>query len=183
MARTDRTTWVRRVFDRVVGLLAQVLPGATTLRPFLHRLRGVHIEHNVFIGDQVYLENEFPQCIEIKEGASVCLRTVVMAHLNWEPGKVVIGKNAWIGPNCFIAAPSGRTLVIGDGAVIAACSCVTSDVDGGSFIMGPKASTVARATVPLTRDIPYHEFLRGVVPLDATEARPKTTMNRNNTPG
>jgi serine acetyltransferase len=172
MADNPHRSIVRRVFGRVLGLLAQVLPGATTLRPFLHRLRGLRIERHVFIGDQVYLENEFPQCIEIREGASVCLRTVVMAHLNWEPGKVVIGRNAWIGPNCFVFAPPGRTLTIGDGAVIAACTCVTSNVEAGTFVTGPKASAVARATVPLTRDRSYYDFLRGVVPFDPPEAEP-----------
>ena len=45
--------------------MARFLPGSTSLRPFLHKLRGVRIQGDVFIGDDVYIENEYPECIEI----------------------------------------------------------------------------------------------------------------------
>src|SRR5207302_1742011 len=45
----------RGAFNRILHLLCRVLPGATNLRPFLHRLRGVRIEGRVSIGDDVTL--------------------------------------------------------------------------------------------------------------------------------
>ena len=71
---------LQRILNRVLGLLARILPGATTLRPALHRLRGVRITGRVFIGDDVYLENEYPENVEIQDGAVVSLRSVLLAH-------------------------------------------------------------------------------------------------------
>src|SRR5262249_7048085 len=56
---------LRRGSNRILHKLARAVPGSTTLRPALHRWRGVAIGHNVFIGDDVYLENEFPELVEI----------------------------------------------------------------------------------------------------------------------
>jgi len=46
---------LRGSINRILHLLARFGPGATTLRPFLHKLRGVKIHGKVFIGDDVYL--------------------------------------------------------------------------------------------------------------------------------
>ena len=53
-------TLLRRIFNRILHSLVQSLPGAKSVRPFLHRLRGVKIYGDVFIGDEVYIENEYP---------------------------------------------------------------------------------------------------------------------------
>jgi acetyltransferase-like isoleucine patch superfamily enzyme len=104
------------------------------LRPLLHRLRGVTVGDGVFIGEEVYIETDFPECVEIQEGALVLLRSTIVAHC-WGPGRVVIGRRAWVGPNCVIAAASGKTLVIGEGACLAAGSVVTSSVPPFTFVV------------------------------------------------
>ena len=68
--------------------MARFLPGATTLRPFLHKLRGVKIYGKVFIGDDVYIENEHPECVEIHEGVQIVLRTNIIAHFRGT-GKII----------------------------------------------------------------------------------------------
>ena len=55
----------RRIINRTLHLIAQYSPGATGFRPFIHKLRGVKILGDVFIGDQVYLENEYPHRVEL----------------------------------------------------------------------------------------------------------------------
>ena len=60
----EKKNLLRRIANRILGLVARWAPGATTVRPFLHRLRGVRITGRVFIGDDVYMENEYPECIE-----------------------------------------------------------------------------------------------------------------------
>ena len=60
---------LRGISNRILHLLARFSPGATSVRPLLHRLRGVRIHGTIFIGDEVYLENEYPEAIEIQEGA------------------------------------------------------------------------------------------------------------------
>jgi hypothetical protein len=70
----------RRIANRILGLLARVLPGALTLRPALHRLRGMQIGRGVWIGDDVYLENEYPELITLEDGAQVA------DFVAWFPG-------------------------------------------------------------------------------------------------
>ena len=131
----------------------------------LHKLRGVRITGKVFIGDDVYLDNEYPESIEIQDGAVICLRSIVLAHTSG-PGKIVIGKNSFIGTNSLISVVGGNTLIIGEGAVIAAASVVNSSVQAHTLMGGPRAKPIGRVTVPFTMDTPYHKFLSGIRPLD-----------------
>ena len=140
------------------------MPGCTSVRPFLHKLRGVKIYGTVFIGDQVYLENEYPEMVEIHDGAQIVLRSIIMCHFRGT-GRVVIESNAWIGPNCVITAPTGRTLTIGEGSVIAASSVVTRDVPKFTFVGGSPAKPISRITVPMTLHTSYEDFKKGLVPL------------------
>ena len=155
---------LRGMMNRVLNLVAQFAPGATTFRPFLHKLRGVKIHGTVFIGDQVYLENEYPEVIELHDGVQLALRTMVMGHLRCA-GKIVIEPNVWIGANCVVAAPAERTLTIGQGSAVAASSVVTQDVSPFMFLGGSPAKPIARVTVPLTLNTSYEDFKKGLVPL------------------
>lgn len=155
----------RRIFNRFFAILAQYIPGCTTIRPLIHRLRGVKIHGSVFIGDQVYLENEYPECIEINDEAQIGLRTIIMAHFRG-PGKVIIGKKVWIGPNCVITANVGTTITIGEGAMIGASSVITKDVPPYTLMLGAKTIPVAKLSTPMTINTPYHEFKKGLKPLN-----------------
>ena len=61
LRRVAKATW-----NRLLHVAARQLPGSTSVRPFLHRLRGVKIGRRVFIADDVYLENEYPERVEIQ---------------------------------------------------------------------------------------------------------------------
>ena len=163
---------LRRITNRLLGFLARVLPGATTLRPVLHRLRGVKITGRVFIGDDVYLENEYPENVEIQDGAQVCLRSVLLAHTRGA-GKIVIGQNAFVGANTVITTAPGRTVTIGEGAVIATSSVVSSDVPGFTLFGIPKGKPLARVTVPLTMETSFDDFLSGLKPLGSASPKAK----------
>ena len=55
-------------------------------------------------------------------------------------GNVRIGKSVFVGTNaCFINGVSGKPLIIGDGAIIAAGACVTKDVPPGAMVAGVPA--------------------------------------------
>jgi acetyltransferase-like isoleucine patch superfamily enzyme len=155
---------LRRVLNRILGMLARFAPGATTLRPFLHRLRGVRITGRVFIGDDVYMENEYPDCIELQEGAQICLRSILIAHTRGA-GRIVIGKDAFVGANCVVAASPGTTLTIGEGAVITTSSVVAADVPAHTLLGNEKAKPLARVTVPFTMETAYERFVAGLRPL------------------
>jgi hypothetical protein len=154
----------RRVLNRVLSLLVRSAPGATTLRPMLHKMRGVKITGRVFIGDDVYIENEYPEFVEIQDGAQITVRCTIIAHTRGS-GRVIIGKNAFIGANCVITAPSGRTLRINEGAVVAAGTVISSDVPAHTLMGVERPKPVARVTVPLTMETSYDAFLVGLRPV------------------
>ena len=168
----------RRALNRLLHSLAKSLPGATSLRPALHRLRGVTIGHDVFIGDDVYLENEYPEAIEIQDGVQISLRAVVIAHTRG-PGKVIIERNAYLGPSAMLITSSGRTLKIGEGAVIGAGVVITSDVGPQLFIPSPQSKAVAKATVPLSTANTIGDFVRGLVPLNDRSSRSTSIEEQN----
>ncbi len=162
----SKSLW-RGVFNRLLHVLARTLPGATTLRPALHRLRGVKIHGWVFIADDVYIENEFPELVEIHENVMIGLRSIIMAHFAG-PGKVVICRNSTITANCLVSAHDGQTLTIGEGAFVAASSLVLKDVPPFTMVAGNPAKSIAKVTIPFppVHDKPYEEFRKGLRPLD-----------------
>jgi UDP-3-O-[3-hydroxymyristoyl] glucosamine N-acyltransferase len=162
---------LRRMFNRLLHSLARALPGSTTMRPMLHRMRGVKIGKGVFIAEDVYMENEYPEAVEIRDGAQIGLRTIILAHTRGV-GRVVIGENAWIGPNVVVAAPAGRCLTIGNGAVIGAGVILNNDVPSQMFVACPPAKAVAKATVPLATTDNMGDFIRGLVPIRSHSKSP-----------
>jgi acetyltransferase-like isoleucine patch superfamily enzyme len=157
---------LRRVFNRILHCLARNTPGSTSFRLLLHRLRGVKIGCGVFIGDDVYLENEYPEAIEIHDGVQISVRAIILAHTRG-PGKVIIEKEAYVGPNTVIITPKGRTLKIGEGAVIGAGVVITNSIAPHMFIASSPASPVAKALIPFTRAANMEDFLRGLIPIRA----------------
>jgi|GEM_PF-889860 acetyltransferase-like isoleucine patch superfamily enzyme len=178
IAHGGRKNLLRRVANRILHALARVCPGSYGLRPRLHRWRGVKIGRGVFIGEDVYLENEYPEAIEIGDNCEIGLRTVILAHLRG-PGRVVIGRNSFIGPCCLIAGANDRVLTIGEGAVIGGGAVITADVPAGVMIKPPAYPVAAQVQVPLV-GATYQEFVRGLRPPGArrrsTPGRPQVAM-------
>jgi serine acetyltransferase len=161
-----RKTLVRRILNRVLAKLAGALPGATSLRPLLHRFRGVQIKGSIFIGDDVYLENEYPECVTIEDGAQICLRTTIIAHTRGT-GQIVLQKNVFIGACSTIIAPEGAVLTIGEGSVVGAGAVISSDVPARSLVAPDRVKTYAQVTVPFTMNTGYDEFRRGLRPISS----------------
>ena len=155
---------LRKASNRFLHLLCRFLPGATTLRPFLHRLRGMKIGKDVWIGDDVYLENEYPECVEIHDGVMVGLRSTIVAHTRGA-GKVIIGKNAFIGAGSTVVTSGGRPLVIGEGAVLMAASLVTGNIAPYTLYGHDPVKPLARVTKPFTSCTTYEEFMSILRPL------------------
>ena len=163
-ARSNRRSLVRQAFNRFLHLLCRFGPGGETLRPFLHRMRGVKIGKNVWIGDDVYLDNEFPECIELEDGAMIELRATILAHTHGA-GRVVIGKNAVIGAGAIVVTSGGRSLVIGEGSVIMASSLVTGSIAPYTLYGSDACKPLAKITKPFTPDTTYEEFMTALRPL------------------
>ncbi len=157
----------------MLHLMARLLPGSTGLRPFLHRLRGVKIHGTIFIGDDVYLENEYPECVEIYEGAAIGLRSTIIAHTGGTGGRgrIIIEKNAMIAAGCTIVCSAGQTLTVGEGSVLSAGSVASNDIPPYTLCAGPRIRAVAKVTVPFTLQTSQEDFARGLRPLRATDTK------------
>ncbi len=157
----------KRLLQRVLGKLAMVFPGGYSLRPWLHKRRGVEIGRNVWISQLVYIDENHPERITIKDNVTIGLRCTIFAHfylgdrcLDRGTGRVVIENDVFIGPNCTIL--SGVT--IGAGSVVVAGSVVTKNVPAGVLYGPPPATPLAKITHPLTSDgkVEYDRFVFGL---------------------
>lgn len=149
---------------RLLHKLAFVMPGGGTLRPWLHRLRGVSMGDNVWIGQLVYIDELHPDHLTIGDNCTIGLRTSIFTHFYWGPkrpqskGTVVIGKDVFIGPHCVILP----NVHIGDGAVIRAGTVVSRNVPPHTFWGSPPAEALGTALVSLTAEHTYDGFTRGI---------------------
>jgi acetyltransferase-like isoleucine patch superfamily enzyme len=151
----------RRMINRILQLIARFGPGANRIRPFIHMLRGVKLGKNVWIGEEVLLENNYPDHIEIGDETQLAMQVIVLTHFRG-PGRVIIGPRVWVGTRSLIAAAHNQILTIGEGSVIGAGSVVTRDVPPFTFVAGSPAKPIARVTVPMTLSTTYEEFKTGL---------------------
>jgi len=133
-------------------------------------MRGVKISNGVFIGDDVLLETEYPECVEIHENVSIIMRAIIVAHTRG-PGKVILEKNCFIGPNVVVVCSVGKTLTIGEGSVISAGSVVTRSVPPRVMVAPPPSRPVATLEVPFTNDVTMEQFLSGIKLLPRSSSR------------
>lgn len=156
---------IRGAFNRILHLIARFIPGSTSIRPFLHRLRGVKIHGKVFIGDEVYIENSHPEAIEMYEESELAPRCTLIAHFRGT-GKIILKQKAWIGTGCIIIASPKQILTIGEGSVVAAGSVVTKDVPPFTLVGGVPAKPIAKVTVPMTLEgTSFEDFKKGLIPI------------------
>jgi len=159
---------LRRIMNRILARVARNVPGATSVRPWLHRLRGVAIHGRVFIGDDVYLENEYPERVQLEDGVQIGLRSTIVAHSR-DCGQVIIRRNAFIGPCSVIISAADTSLTIGEGAVISAGSIITSNIPPKTLVRPERVKACARVTIPFTLGTSYKEFCKGLRPVAAQQ--------------
>jgi heptaprenylglycerol acetyltransferase len=164
--------FLRRATNRILHLMARFSPGAKSLRPALHRWRGVKIGRDVFLGDDVYLDNEWPERIEIQDNVQISMRAIVIAHTRG-PGQVIIEEEAFVGPNCVLVAGAGRVLRIGKGAVVGAGSVITKSVPPALYVAPPPVEVLASVSVPLPKAETMQEFWAGLKPLQPSALHTK----------
>ncbi|HEX3018652.1 MAG TPA: DapH/DapD/GlmU-related protein [Chitinispirillaceae bacterium] len=155
------------LFKRILRKLAFSAPGGYSLRPFLHKLRGVKIGEGVWISQYVYIDELHPESISIGNHSTIGIGSMIIAHLYWGPkqknyqGKVIIEDDVFIGPNCIILPD----VVVGQGAVVQAGTVVSRNVPAKTLWGAPKAGALARVTIPLTHHHSYEKFKNGLRPL------------------
>src|SRR5450432_4877881 len=146
--------------NRILQNIARNAPGATSLRVKLHRWRGVKIGKGAWIGYDAIIETSHPEYVTIKDGASVGIRAVIIAHFRELHG-VVIEEDASIGPGAIIMP----NVTIGRGSVVTAGSVVTKSVPAMTVVQGNPAKAIARVGVPLKMNITLREFSQKLRPI------------------
>ena len=110
-----------------------------TFRPKLVKWGGVKINNtkDVRIGQGCIFDTTHPEDIIIEDGAHIGLRCIILTHFKnpdklklntasggYDYGKVIVGKNSWIGANCIIC----KSVTIGEGAIVGASSVITKNI-------------------------------------------------------
>jgi len=122
------------------------------------------IGKNVFISQFVYIDEAHPEAVTIGDNCIIGLRTSIISHFYTGPrrpvgnGRVVIDKEVFIGPHCVILP----NVTISEGAVIRAGTVVSRNVPAHTFWGPPAAEALGTASVPLTPDTEYEDFMGGL---------------------
>jgi acetyltransferase-like isoleucine patch superfamily enzyme len=160
--RTKKYGVVRHILQWLLRGLDFISPVGDSLRPLLHRLRGVKIGKRVWISLHVYIDSLYPRAIIIGDDCVIGLRTSIIAHLDDFIGPVIIEKGVFVGPHCVIL-PNVR---IGENSVIRSGTVVSQNVPPNTLWGTPNAGPIAKVTVPLIRNVtPYRDFLSGLRPI------------------
>lgn len=148
------------VKNRLLQRLAATMPGAMGFRVALHRLRGVQIGNDVWIGYESLIETGYPSLVSIGNRVIIGIRTTILAHFD-DPKPVTIKDDVFIGP-CAVILPG---VTIGEGAVIVAGSIVSCSVPPMTMVQGNPAVPIAKCGIPLGLRTPYKKFLSHLRPL------------------
>lgn len=162
------------VKNRVLQLAALYSPGGDTIRPMLHRRRGVRIGRRTWVGFDTLIEPSYPHRVEIGDRVAIGIRVLILAHFahlgrNRESASgelddrvsVRIEDDVFIGPGAIIMP----NVTIGHGAVVTSGSVVTRSVAPLTMVQGNPAQPIARCGVPLGLDTPVKEFYRRLTPI------------------
>jgi len=165
------------VRNRVLQLAALYSPGGDTIRPMLHRRRGVKIGRRTWVGFDTLIEPSYPHRVEIGDRVAIGIRVLILAHFahlgrNRESASgelddrvsVRIEDDVFIGPGAIIMP----NVTIGQGAVVTSGSVVTRSVAPLTMVQGNPARPIARCGVPLGLDTPVKEFYARLTPLEST---------------
>ena len=157
--RTPRREYERRIAPRsLLRLLAQKLLHQwargcipTGPRVALYRAMGVTIGRSVFVGLDSWLDDQFPELIEIEDDVTISFRVTVVVHDDARrmngviPGAgdgtvapVRLRRGCYLGAGCLILPG----VTVGERAVVGAGAVVTRDVPPGKLALGVPARVV-----------------------------------------
>lgn len=145
----------RGFWTRLLQQLAMSAPGGFEVRTSLHRMRGVKIGENVWIGYGALIETAYPAQVTIGNNVTIGIRATILAHFQEVMG-VTIKDDVYVGA-CALILPG---VTIGEGSVISAGSVVTASVPPMTLVQGNPAKRVAKCGIPLKLGTSRGEFMR-----------------------
>jgi acyl carrier protein len=161
------TLWIG-LKNRFLQVIALYGPGGWSTRVWLHRMRGIRIGDDVFIGLGVIIEGAYPGLVWIGDRVFIGVRSVVIGHFGGAGPRtrfsseysVRIEDDVYIGPGVVIL-PS---VTIGHGAVVTAGSIVNRSIPPRTMVQGNPAEPVAQCGIPLVGNS-YDKFIHSVRPI------------------
>jgi len=145
---------IRGIFNRLLHIPAYI-SFPTNVTVFLHRMRGVKIGKNTYIGRLVSIDQLNPEMIEIGNEVAISEGVIILAHQRdlsfYKAGmsamhnkmivkKVKINDGAHIGVGAIVLPG----VTIGKGAVIGAGAVVNKDIDDYSIAVGVPAQVIKK---------------------------------------
>lgn len=128
-------------------LLAYACPN-NKLRIFFHRMRGVNIGKNVYIGMFCFFDNLYPEYIYIEDNSSINAGSMILTHfnpmkryapiMNAKVAPVLIKEGAIIAVRSIILPG----VTIGHNSIVSAGSVADKDVDDYTLVRGNPAKKV-----------------------------------------
>jgi len=140
------------------------VPGGAGLRVALHRLRGVNIGKDVWIGYKALIETGYPNLVSIGDRAIIGVRSTIIGHFQEVRG-VRIKDDVYIGA-CAVILPG---VTLGKGAIVAAGSVVTVSVPPMTVVQGNPAKRVAKCEIPLGSNTSRREFIKHLKKLEVDD--------------
>jgi acetyltransferase-like isoleucine patch superfamily enzyme len=164
-----RDSFLKGVRNRILQVVALYVPGYTSTRVWLHRMRGVRIGRNVSIGLSTIIETAYPELVSIGNNVTIGMRVLMIGHLRDLTSEarartqqtIQIEDDAYIGPGVIILP----NVTIGRGAVVSAGSVVSRSVPPKTLVRGNPAEPVAYCGVSLGGGVSYEEFVRHLTPI------------------
>ena len=133
----------------VLERLASCVP-VPSWRASLHRMRGVNIGKNVYIGYDVVLDRLHPELITIGDYSEIGDRCILSAHTRGSlttrqayprtMAPIKIGSGVSVNPGCIIT----QGVEIGDNSIIGIGSVVSRDISPNSLALGYPAKVVKK---------------------------------------
>ena len=150
----------------ILERLASNIP-VPSWRAKLHRMRGVNIGQNVYIGYDVIFDRIHPELITVGDYAEIGDRCILSAHSRGslttrqayprttEPIK--IGRGALVNSACIIT----QGVEIGENSIIGIGSVVTRDISPNSLALGYPAKVIKKleGVGELKPDFYFHCFI------------------------
>jgi acetyltransferase-like isoleucine patch superfamily enzyme/acyl carrier protein len=170
-----RDSFWKGLKNRVFQFLALYIPGYTTSRVWLHRMRGVTVGKNVSIGLSAIIETAYPELVSIGDNATIGMRVIIIGHLRDLTAEARAGRvstvriedDVYIGPGAIILP----NVTIGKGAVVSAGSVVSRSIPPHALVRGNPAEPIANCGVSLGGGVSYEEFVRHLKPIQVSEKK------------